>query len=101
MCDHRAQSRSMEYGGRRVPYGGSRCGSSLAYIGQLLLVMLCFGTVRGPARLILALLGSQGYNTTFLDEMGEHRLTLGEAERCGEDFFERHDAILVQHGHTA
>ena len=59
----------MGHGERRVPYAGSWCYSSLDYIGQLLLVMLCFGTVSRPARLVLALLGSQGHNATFLDEM--------------------------------
>ena len=51
----------------------------MAYIGQLLLVMLGFGVVGRPARLVLALAGSQGHNATFLDQMSEHRLTLGLA----------------------
>src|SRR6266571_4208032 len=101
MYDHQGQSRSMGRGERRVPYAGSRYCSSVVYIGQLLLVVLCFGAVSRPVRLVLTLLGSQGHNATFLDEMGEHRLPLGEAERRGEDFFEGRDAILVQHGHTA
>ena len=49
----------------------------MAYIGQLLLIMLCFGAVSRPARLVLALTGSQGDNATFLDKLSEHRLTLG------------------------
>ena len=67
----------------------------------MLPVELFFDAVERPARPMLALPGSQGHNATFLDELREHRLTLGETERGSEDFFEGRNAILVQYRHTA